>query len=220
MIRLIGLQQFLSNYRHLLLLISFAFLACAALLTGRIAFTHSLNYLFLPFNLVLAVLPIAFSTLFTHAKKPATRICFAALWLLFFPNAPYIITDFIHLTRIGGANGAPLWFDVLLVAFYAGAGLIFGYVSLVQMQTSIAANFPRASWGIAIFSCFLAGFGIYLGRFLRWHSVHLFLDPLPLFLDVLDRFLNPLSHPQTWGVTLGFGSLILFGYLAVRMRLN
>jgi len=215
MIRLIRSRQFLSTYLHLFLLISFAFLACGALLSGRMVFTLSLNYLFLPFNLVLAALPIAFSILFSHAKKPSRRVCFAALWLLFFPNAPYIITDFIHLTRIGGAHGAPLWFDVLLVASYAGAGLIFGYVSLLQMQNSIAANFPRASWGMAMLSCFLAGFGIYLGRFLRWHSVHIFLDPVPLLLDVLDRFLNPLNHPRTWGVTLGFGSLILFGYLGL-----
>lgn len=199
MIRLIRSWQFLSTYLHLLLLISFAFLACGTLLTGRMVFTRSLNYLFLPFNLLLAALPIIFSILFTHTKKPARRVCFAALWLLFFPNAPYIITDLIHLTRIGGTNGAPLWFDVLLVASYAGAGLIFGYVSLLQMQNSIAANFPRANWGIAVLSCFLAGFRIYLGRFLRWHSVHLFLDPVPLLLDVLDRILKPAESPTNVG---------------------
>lgn len=215
MIRLIRSPLFLSTYLHLLFLISFAFIACGALLSGRIILTRSLDYLFLPFNLVLAALPIAFSILFAHARKSGRRLCFAVLWLLFFPNAPYIITDLIHLARIGGANGAPLWFDVLLVASYAGAGLIFGYVSLLQMQNSLAANFPRASWGISVLSCFLAGFGIYLGRFLRWHSVHVFLDPVPLLLDVLDRFASPLSHPRTWGVTLGFGSLILFGYLGL-----
>jgi len=199
----------------LFLLVSFAFVACGTLLTGRIVFTRSSNYLFLPFNLVLATLPLAFSIIFTHTRKPAARLCVAALWLLFFPNAPYIVTDLIHLTRIGGANGVPLWFDVLLVASYAGAGFMFGYVSLLQMQSSVAASFPRASWGIAVLSCFLAGFGIYLGRFLRWHSVHVFLDPFGLLLDIADRIVNPLSHPRTWGVTLGFGSLVLSGYLGV-----
>ena len=197
------------------LLVCFAFLACGSLMTGRILLTRSFNYLFLPFNLILAAIPILFSTLFTRAERLGARGCFAALWLLFFPNAPYIVTDLTHLPRIGGANGAPLWFDILLVAFYAGAGLIFGYVSLLQVQHSIAVNFPRLGWGVAVISCFLAGFGIYLGRFLRWHSVHIFLEPIPLFLDIIDRFANPLSHPRTWGVTIGFGSLILFGYLAV-----
>jgi uncharacterized membrane protein len=196
-------------------LIAVAFVGCGLLLTGRIVLTRSLNYLFLPFNLLLAVLPIFFSALFARAERVTAKVCFGALWLLFFPNAPYILTDFIHLPQIGGANGSPVWFDTLLVAAYAGAGLIFGYISLSQMQGAIASKFPRLSWGIVVASCFLAGFGIYLGRFLRWHSVHLFLEPVPLLLDVADRFLNPLGHPRTWGVTVGFGSLILFGYLGV-----
>jgi uncharacterized membrane protein len=214
MLRLLA-RSFRSVSPALFLFLVSAFVACGALLCGRIVFTRSFNYLFLPFNLVLAALPVLFSLIFAGATKPRRRICYGALWLLFFPNAPYILTDLIHLQRIGGANGAPLWFDVLLVASYAGAGLIFGYLSLLQMQKSMAAHFPRASWGIAILSCFLAGFGIYLGRFLRWHSVHIFLDPVSLFLDIFDRLVNPLSHPRTWGVTLGFGSLILFGYLGL-----
>jgi uncharacterized membrane protein len=206
-----------SPHLHLFLFVVCAFVACGALLSGRILLTRSGNYLFLPFNLVLATFPLLFSTLFTRADRVGARTCFAGLWLLFFPNAPYIITDLMHLTKIGGANGAPLWFDILLVTAYAGAGLVFGYISLLQVQSSIETNFPRLGWGVAVLSCFLAGFGIYLGRFLRWHSVHLFIDPVPLLRDVVDRFANPFHHPRTWGVTLGFGMLILFGYMALVM---
>ncbi len=196
-------------------LIVSAFVGCGLLLTIRVLMTRTLNFVFLPFNLVLAACPVIFSLLFARADRVSAKLWFGALWLLFFPNAPYIVTDLMHLTRIGGAHGSPLWLDILLVSSYAGAGLIFGYTSLLQMQAAIAGRSLRFAWLVAILSCFLAGFGIYLGRFLRWHSIHLFTEPVPLLLDVAARFTNPLDHLRTWGVTLGFGSLILFGYLGV-----
>jgi uncharacterized membrane protein len=177
--------------------------------------THSIHYLFLPFNLVLAACPILFSILFQRAERPLAKLGSGALWLLFFPNAPYILTDLVHLARIGGANGSPLWLDTLLVSSYAGAGLIFGYISLLHIHSSIAAQSSRLAWAVVVSSCFLAGFGIYLGRFLRWHSIHIFLEPVALLLDIQERLTNPLSHPRAWGVTIGFGGLILFGYLSM-----
>ncbi len=204
-----------SSLLPLFTVITLVTFACGSLLLGRMLFTRSIHYLFLPFNLILATIPILFSVMFSSAETRKGRVIHGFLWLLFFPNAPYIVTDFVHLTRIGGANGSPLWFDILLVTSYAGAGLIFGYISLLQVQRSIAENHPVAGWMVTVCSCFLAGFGIYLGRFLRWHSVDIFLNPISLASDVADRFLNPLAHPRAWGVTLGFGMLVLSGYLAV-----
>lgn len=199
----------------LILLIFSVSVGCGMLLFGRMILTRSITFLFLPFNLILAAIPILFSVMFSTAVGRRGRVAYGSLWLLFFPNAPYIITDFVHLTRIGGASGAPLWFDILLVTSYAGSGLLFGYISLRQIQRSIARENPVVGWILAAASCFLAGFGIYLGRFLRWHSVDIFLNPLSLFADITARIFDPLSHPRAWGVTFGFGALIFFGYVAV-----
>lgn len=62
----------------------------------------------------------------------------------------------------------------------------------------------------------VAGFGIYIGRFLRWHSVDIFLNPFELFAAIADRVMHPLVHTRTWGVTLGFAVFLILAHLAAR----
>jgi hypothetical protein len=59
----------------------------------------------------------------------------------------------------------------------------------------------------------LSGFGVYLGRFLRWNSWDIVHRPHLLLRDIAGRVLDPVQHAQTWGFTLGFGTLLIFGYL-------
>jgi uncharacterized membrane protein len=147
-----------------------------------------------------------------HRTLSVTAFC---LWLLFFPNAPYIITDLIHLTNY---NSAPIWFDILLLTSAVATGLLSAYISLTKIHDRLlATSRPASAWTVALLAPFAAGFGIYLGRFLRWRSIDIFQNPLALITDVLDRFLNPLHHPRTWGVTLGFGTLLFLGYLLTRL---
>ncbi len=70
---------------------------CIVLEVFRLLTTETLVYIFLPFNLILAWIPLGFATLASKQEKNwKFFICFIA-WLVFFPNAPYIITDLIHL---------------------------------------------------------------------------------------------------------------------------
>ena len=165
-------------------------------------------------NLGLAAAPLVFSELLTAQSKQYLRITFAALWLLFFPNAPYIITDLVHLRTI---QSGPIWFDILLVVSCAGTGLAMGFISLSQVQDQFTnAQKAFTGWLIAITALGLASFGIYLGRFLRWHSIDIVRNPLGLFADIADRFIDPFAHPRTWGVTLGFTVFLSIAYLLFR----
>jgi len=197
------------------LLLTLFLLWCAALVFFRIIRTRSLGYGFLIPNLFLAALPLFFSTAVTLSSNVRWKISFGAFWLLFFPNAPYIITDLVHLSKVGTTT---LWYDILLVTSCACAGLAMGYASLVQIHNELLKiRRPWFGWSAVLASSFLAGFGIYLGRFERWHSIDLFRHPIALSADILDRFINPWSHPRTWGVTIGFGIFLTFLYALIRV---
>jgi len=183
---------------------------CGLLLVVRTLWTWSLDYAFLVWNLGLAVIPLLLSSLIVWQQHSAIRFGLSFLWLLFLPNAPYMITDFIHLRAL---DSGPLWLDVLLVSSCSATGLAFGYCSLIQIHSLFTqAQRPGLGWIVSAGALFMCGFGIYLGRFLRWRTIDVFNNPFALLGDVTDRVLNPWLHCRAWGVTLGFGFFLFLGY--------
>jgi uncharacterized membrane protein len=187
---------------------------CLTILGFRISSAGNLQFAFLSWNLFLAAIPLGLA-LVLHASSRTGRwslgLPLVAGWLLFFPNAPYVLTDLIHLRA---RTGVPLWFDLLMILSFALVSLWMGFQSLHLVQAWIARRTSRRlSWCFAGACMLLCGFGIYLGRFLRWNSWDIVSHPLPLLADIWSRVSEPASHPQTWGVTLGFGGLLMLGYL-------
>jgi uncharacterized membrane protein len=169
-------------------------------------------------NLFLAVLPVIAAVLFARAAAKRSSLLVQAawfgLWLVFLPNAPYLVTDFIHLSS---RPPVPLWYDVALLASCAGTGLLLGYSSLSDVQRVITQKYSvLVGWLLALVTLFLSAFGIYLGRFLRWNSWDAVTNPLELLFDIGDRAVRPFSHPQTIGVTLIFGAALVIGYVVLR----
>ena len=190
---------------------------CCALLALRIARSDSFYFFFLIWNLFLAAIPFGASLIIEALdERPRVRpLQWAAFvtWLLFLPNAPYIITDFIHLRN---RPPIPLWYDVLLLLSSAGAGLLLGYASVMIVHRIITRHYGAvAGWSTALVAMFLSAFGIYLGRFLRWNSWEAFTEPMPLFRDIATRVMNPLDHPKVFAVTGLFGIALCLGYIAL-----
>ena len=138
--------------------------------------------------------------------------------MLFFPNAPYILTDLFHLKS---RTSSPIWFDLVLILSFAWTGLLFGFISLSHIERMIG-NFckPLLKNSIVMGLLFLSSFGIYLGRFLRWNSWHIVNKPTGLFNDIADRILAPTAHPRTWGVTIFFGILLNMIYFSIKIFRN
>jgi uncharacterized membrane protein len=135
-------------------------------------------------------------------------------WVLFFPNSPYILTDLFHL---GTSSRAPIWFDLILILSYAGTGLLFGFISLIDLEKILSNFFSKGKIVFIIISfLFLSGFGIYIGRYLRWNSWDVINNPVPLFSDIIHRFGNPMAHPRTWGLTILLGILLNFLYFSFK----
>lgn len=174
-------------------------------------------YAFLVWNIFLAGLPYVFSSavqvLLARGRSKYLVGLFALLWLAFFPNALYVITDFIHL-RVRG--NVPIWYDLVLVFSFAWSSVVVGFISLRTLQNIIVEKYGiLLGWVFAVVSIGLASFGIYLGRFLRWNSWDIISRPGHLFLDVLDRIFNPLSHPRTYAFSVLLWLFFVITYATV-----
>lgn len=209
------------SFLSILRLPSTTVLACLSLFAvvlslGRIAFTGRPNYGFLNWNLFLAFVPWLLSAIAIGARfrKAIFKIGLILLWLLFFPNAPYILTDLIHL---GYGGGVPLWYDLVLILSFSFAGLFFAFVSLRNIEALLAISSRVLRTAVSIALIYLSCFGIYLGRFLRWNSWDLFNNMQDLFLDIVDRIANPSEHPGTWGFTILLGTVLSMVYASYRV---
>jgi len=199
------------------LAVLFASGVSVALVLARIAWTgHVKEYAFLIWNLCLAWLPLVFALLACDecGRKSAFTWQFRALaaaWLLFFPNAPYIFTDLIHLTtRFSGH----FWVDLVLVLTCALTGLVLGFLSLFLMQGIVARSFGReASWFFIGIVAALSGFGIYLGRFLRFNSWDVIFRPVSLWRGVGHWVSDPLAHANSYAFPVLFSMFLFITYL-------
>ena len=192
---------------------------CLALLATRVGYTGHLTFVFLGWNLFLALVPLAASAAMTRLdKRRASRwvlLAVGAVWLLFLPNAPYILTDLFHFRA---RPPVPTWFDLALLLSFAGTGLLAGYLSLAEVHRVLAGRTgPRVAWAGAVGVLFLSAFGIYLGRYLRYNSWEILTSPRRLLADTLAPVLDPFGHPLAVAVTVVFGGLLTLGYLAMHV---
>jgi len=192
----------------------------------RFVYTDTRVFLFLNWNLFLAIIPWALTSL--SVLKPDIQkskiIIFLLLfiWLLFFPNAPYILTDLFHLRR--STSNMPIWFDLILILSFAWVGLLFGFLSLWDLEQILKKSFHH-TWVtiLSISLLFLGSFGIYLGRYLRWNSWDILSEPLGLIYDIGDRVVNPYQHPRAWGMTIFMGlflNMIYWSFRLIRKRVE
>jgi len=217
-----------KRFNETILLFTFSTL-CLVLSIIRVFASATPTFLFLNWNLFLAFIPWALSSLLIIypklQEKKLAVITLLGTWLLFFPNAPYILTDLFHLKYV---VSMPMWFDLLLILSFAWVGLLFGFMSLWDIEKilkrylikSRLKGLLRYRFSVPIFSSvllFIGSFGIYLGRYLRWNSWDIIAEPFALIYDIGDRFINPFEHPRTWGVTLLMGLFLNLVYWSLRL---
>jgi len=200
-----------------LLAVTFASIVSVLLDLARIAWTGNVrDYGFLIWNLFLAWIPLVF------ALQACRQFCrcsklgwdFAAwtgAWLVFFPNAPYILTDIIHLTQ---RYRGQFWVDLVLILSCALTGLVLGFISLFLMQGVVARLWGRvASWLFVALVAGLSSIGIYLGRFLRFNSWDVLMRPVKLSKGIFTWATDPVSHSTNYAFPMLFAVFLFVGYL-------
>ncbi|MGO1165187.1 MAG: DUF1361 domain-containing protein [Janibacter sp.] len=173
-------------------------------------------FAFLSWNLFLAWIPYGLALAVVgldRVRAPGWLLVLPGLvWLLFLPNAPYILTDFIHL---GAVPGAPVWFDALLIGAFAGTGLLLGLTSLYLVHHVVAARLGGVvGWVVAIGTLALSSIGIYLGRFPRFNSWDVLTNPDGLVQVVLHRLADPLGNPFLLTFAAAMTTGLICSYLA------
>ena len=197
-----------------------ALLAATALCVATVVFRnlHAGNnfYSFLVWNLALAWIPFALAlAAYANARRgnDVATVALGVLWLLFFPNAPYLLTDFIHLQQ---SQTTPLWYDALMLASFAWTGLLLGFASLYLMHMIWhRAAGPVWSWLGVIGALALASFGVYLGRFLRFNSWDALVRPRRIAHVIATDLESPFGDPRLVAALLVLTTGLTIGYLIV-----
>jgi uncharacterized membrane protein len=158
-------------------------------------------------NLFLAWLPLLFAgilvqQLHTQRWLRWQTMLTTALWLGFLPNSFYLVTDFIHLQHTMNAS---LLYDSVLLFSFSINGFILGYLSLAMIHKELNKRLQARDVHIILGIVFLAcSFAIYLGRYLRWNTWDVLINPAGILFDVTDQFINPGAYGQSFLTTMLF----------------
>ena len=207
-------MKILSSFNRLLVVF---FVFIGMLITFRILYTGSLVHLFICWNIFLAWIPYMLSNFFAEVKQKAKwkQLFLFASWLLFFPNALYIVTDLIH---IDDNNDIPVWYDAVLLFASSFIGIMMAFVSLQKVEFFLKCVFSkRVVAALVPFILFVASFGVYLGRFERWNSWDVIKDPMALGLNIINNFTSPIDNYRTWAITILFTAIYSLLYFFLKI---
>jgi uncharacterized membrane protein len=184
----------------------------------RVVATGSLSYLFLPWNLFLAFIPYLITCWLVQnisvMENKGKVVGVFAIWLLFFPNSFYIITDLFHLGRF---PSAPQWFDLLMTYSFAWNGVLIGIIALRRMEAILEAVWGKSLSVILVLVIMtLCAFGIYIGRFMRYNSWDLVTNPFSLAEDLQELLLHPFDNSFVWAMTTGYAVFLTLLYFTLK----
>ena len=203
-------MNFKQKYKWLLPM----FVFIGLLLIGRVIRTGTVTFLFIPWNLLLAGVPLYFSYKLIQSTDRKMAVTLFLVWLLFFPNSMYIITDLFHLQE---RPFIPLWYDLIILFSSAMLGIILGYLSVVNVEVYIRRHIKSRNIPIALLSFFLlCGYGIYLGRYLRWNSWDIVTQPFSILTDMIQDVIHPFRNKECWLLTSLFGTWLHIMYWYVK----
>jgi len=211
-------RNFFLRHRHNIAVFTLLNLACAVcigLVVARVAYSESGRRIDLVWNLFLAWIPFILAYI-AHAVS-WRRIwlylvipILAFLWLIFFPNAPYMLTDLQDISR--GTTDAPLWYDVIIIVWFSWTAMLLGVVSLYLMHDITQRRFGRfAGWAFVFIISALSSFGIYIGRFVRLNSWDILQRPTETAMNILGIVIDPSRRLAAF--TFLYAFFFLFVYL-------
>ncbi len=172
-------------------LFSVYFMLCSAaflIIIFRQLLPTDKRFMFLLWNLFLALVPLVISSVLVHVQRQKDSklvlLIIGAAWLVFFPNAPYIMTDYIH---VFDGDRTYIILDLLTWAYFAIIAFVAALISLNDISHVLNRYFDiRMVTILILLVCLLTSFGIYLGRDLRFNSWDVITKPHQLLYSSIN----------------------------------
>lgn len=171
----------------------------------RLLLAENAAYVWLNWNLFLALVPLLLAYTVMIAKYRSLALIMSLVWIGFLPNAPYLVTDFIHLADVGPRS--LLWFDAIMMFVYSVVGVLSYIVSL-----RIITQRFRWRWYLPTIIGILTGFGVYLGRYIRFNSWHVVTQPFDIIKVIGNIIIHPSQHTPVLTMTFSFAIFLTVIY--------
>ena len=176
------------------------------------------TYLFLIWNLFLAWVPYVLSLFLPHIKNKWLVMPTLALWLVFIPNAPYIVTDLLH---VGYHPPVPVWYDTMLLFSFAWTGLLLGFLSLIDVQRFLKKTIGKTKAEWLIWPVIgLCAYGVYMGRYQRWNTWDILKSPFQVFEETVAVLLHPMAYLGTLGLAVVMAGVMGVGFMTMRVLVS
>ncbi|MBM7636477.1 DUF1361 domain-containing protein [Streptococcus saliviloxodontae] len=140
----------------------------------------------LVWNMILAVIALDFAVVAFYSRYKLTRIIFVLLWLFFYPNTFYMLTDIVHMHFVGTVLYKQE--SMILYMLYVPS-ILFGTlcglesVRIVVMSLSLSSVWIRLV--LYTILSFISSFAIHIGRYARLNSWDLFTRPMKVFHEIV-----------------------------------
>jgi len=222
-------KNIMANFNKIISTLVFLSIIGFVMVAFRIVNQKRITFAFLIWNLFLAWIPFLAALIMQYintsqrssTKKGIYILALGFIWLIFYPNAPYIVTDIIHLSNynyyavsdytLSFNSNFIIWYDFILVMLFVFTGYILGHISIYIVHKMVEDKYKKAvGWVFVFITSILSGFAIYLGRFLRLNSWEIISSPGGLF----RRILSSINVPMLKFTTM-FGIFIFLIYIVM-----
>lgn len=165
---------------------------CISKLMIRAIIVENIHLFFLIWNLFLAIMPYLISSYMVknikHIENKGVIIVVFSIWLLFLPNAFYILTDFIHVRL---STSETFWFDFMTIASFAITAWWFGLASINHFRLIMVNHYHKKWFDIYDYILpFLMALGVYMGRFDRYNTWDILTQPHEVFYTAFKHITN------------------------------
>jgi uncharacterized membrane protein len=191
-----------------------ASLWCVLLVVARRELYGPGGFRYLVWNLWLAWVPLLVALLLYAAYRRrhslAELVALGTAWLVFLPNAPYMLTDFVHL------GDRHKLVDSLILASFAFTALALGFASLLLVQIVVSRRFGAAAgWTVAVAALFLSSVGMYLGRVERFNSWDVVTRPRLVAWTLRQGLEDPFAHQHLLLFVGAAGGFLALAYAGI-----